>query len=358
VSRQLLSALGVLFVTLMALEVSLQGLYFATAGAPLFARVGAIPIHTPHRSSGFFNKPNLVFEHKTNEFQTLVVTNSAGLRVPARGVEYADEKPAGVTRVLLLGPSFAFGWGVDYAQTLAARLEEMLGVQVINAGVPALGALPQLKWYEDVGRRYEVDVVIQIIYGTMGVSRSFDDYTVDSRGYLRANHPTSLERAIAIGKRSGLLFYSWVLISKFSPSSAGIVGAGRQIPATHRFEEHDEDVQEGLSYYAEFRDAVRRSGATPLVLYTPLSYIVHTEDVPRLRHLGVREIPLQMEFDRAFCDLVTARALPCVNLTPTFIEAAASNPERLYYWLDIHWTPRGNEVAARATAAALERLGF
>lgn len=357
-TRRLLTSLGALFVTLAALEISLQGLYYANAGAPLFARQ-RIAIHTAHPSSGFFNKPNLSFDHNTNEFRIRVDTNSAGLRVAQPGIEYGQATPAGVKRALLLGPSFAFGWGVNYGESFAARLEDLLGAQVINAGVPALGPFAQFRWYEDVGRRYEVDVVIQIVYGSMDVRRSLDDYTVDDRGYLLANNQTMRERAAALGKQSGLLFYSWVLSTKLLPSlPAEIYGVGRRIRAPRPFSEHDDAVQEGLAYYAAFRDTVRHADATPLVVFAPPVYVVHETDAPRWRHLGVTDVPAHVAFDRAFCALVDARGLRCVNLTPTLLEAAASDKGRLYNWLDIHWTPRGNDVAARTTVTALKEIEF
>ena len=37
------------------------------------------------------------------------------------------------------------------------------------------------------------------------------------------------------------------------------------------------------------------------------------------------------------------------------IEAARTGGERLYYWLDIHWTPAGNRVAAAAAAMRCEK---
>jgi hypothetical protein len=35
------------------------------------------------------------------------------------------------------------------------------------------------------------------------------------------------------------------------------------------------------------------------------------------------------------------------------VKAAIDSPGRLYYWLDIHWTRRGNLVAARSVAQHL-----
>ena len=48
--------------------------------------------------------------------------------------------------------------------------------------------------------------------------------------------------------------------------------------------------------------------------------------------------------------------LPCVDLTPVFVEASRSSAEPLYKQRDAHWTIRGNRVAADAEAGFLADL--
>ncbi len=60
-----------------------------------------------------------------------VSTNSQGFRGP----EVGDKQGF---RVVCLGDSVTFGWGVPYAQSYPARLAEALDVEVINTGVPAM----------------------------------------------------------------------------------------------------------------------------------------------------------------------------------------------------------------------------
>lgn len=49
-------------------------------------------------------------------------------------------------------------------------------------------------------------------------------------------------------------------------------------------------------------------------------------------------------------------ALPCVDLTPVFVEASRTSAEALYKQRDTHWTIRGNRVAADAEAEFLAGL--
>jgi len=73
---------------------------------------------------GFGNRPGLFFDHRTNEFRARYITNQARFRVPRPDLEYPLAKPSDTYRIMLLGPSYAFGWGVDYELSFAATWRE------------------------------------------------------------------------------------------------------------------------------------------------------------------------------------------------------------------------------------------
>jgi hypothetical protein len=88
-------------------------------------------------------------------------------------------KSANIYRIMILGPSFAFGWGVDYELSFAGVLQQLLQqrvfadekkIEIINAGIPAMPVAPQLAWFEQVGQRHEPDLVIQLVYGSMALN--------------------------------------------------------------------------------------------------------------------------------------------------------------------------------------------
>jgi hypothetical protein len=79
--------------------------------------------------------------HQEADFQVTVHTNALGLR----GEPASREKAADAYRILVIGDSFAFGFGVEDDQALPARLAAELsltrrGVESINAGVPGWSA--------------------------------------------------------------------------------------------------------------------------------------------------------------------------------------------------------------------------
>src|SRR4051812_39981637 len=101
-------SLGYALYLLAIAELALQAFYWINAGQPLWRRT-AYPIFAADATTGFWNKRNLDFWQRSNEYQSHIITNADGLRVAAPGIEYRPGRAASRYRVLLLGPSFAFG---------------------------------------------------------------------------------------------------------------------------------------------------------------------------------------------------------------------------------------------------------
>lgn len=347
----------------LLLEGALQLHYRVSVGAWLFQRT-SLPLWAPDDVAGFRLKPALRLPHRTSEFRTEIITNRDGFRVSPAGEEFARPKPDGVRRILLLGPSFAFGWGVDHADTFLERLREGIpagdGVlELINAGVPALGPVQQLRWFRREGRTWEPDLVIQIVYGSPEVSADYSEaLTVTSGGYLVPREANAGRRLRAAAKRFGVVFYGWVALTrvKGAETKSAVEGAGRNLNVGDRLDPESPEVAESRSFYADFVATVRDAGAEPLVVFLPLAYRVHPEDLPRWRHLGVSDADAGVRRDRALLALLREDGIPIVDVTED-LRTAAAHGRRLYYRVDIHWTPEGHEVAAAAVARHLRTTG-
>ncbi|MDP6946525.1 MAG: hypothetical protein QF464_20415, partial [Myxococcota bacterium] len=91
---------------------------------------------------------------------TTVRTNALGFR----GDDWvlAEEARPVAGRVLLLGDSQVFGYGVDETDGMASRLQGLLGseAEVLNAGAPTWGPHEQVLALEEFGPRYRPEVVI------------------------------------------------------------------------------------------------------------------------------------------------------------------------------------------------------
>ncbi|MCP4204988.1 MAG: hypothetical protein GY769_24025 [bacterium] len=102
-----------------------------------------------------------------------VTTNSRGVRGSS---EPASPKPEGTFRMLALGDSHAFGWGIPEADTVAVQLQKALAaaatvaVEVVNAGIPGYSAYQEAAWLETFGADLEPDcVVVLFVANDMGL---------------------------------------------------------------------------------------------------------------------------------------------------------------------------------------------
>lgn len=329
----------------------------------MFRRVGA-PIYAREAYAGYGNRPGLVFHHRTNEFDAHYYVNQAGFRVPRPDVEYTKAKPSDTYRIMLLGPSFAYGWGVDYELSFANVLQLLLQergfagdrkIELINAGVPAMPVSQQLPWFEYVGKRYSPDLVIQFVYGSMAIPDISQPLAaVDDQGYLASMDRSASFRWRECLKKSATVFYGWSLWAMFDrlrspPRSHPVLGAGREMVMPALFSPTSQEVRGSMQVYTKLVDLVHTAGARLLVVFFPLSYAIHKEDESRWRHLGVVDITQEADFDAAFVRYLNEYQIASIDITQQLRNSAESG-KRIYFWLDIHWTPTGNAVAARAVA--------
>jgi lysophospholipase L1-like esterase len=84
----------------------------------------------------------------------------------------ATPKPANTFRVLVVGDSVPFGWGVGEADPFPVRLEALLrgqpradgrSYEVINAGSPGWGVYEEFTWLRDHGMAFDPDLVVHCI---------------------------------------------------------------------------------------------------------------------------------------------------------------------------------------------------
>jgi lysophospholipase L1-like esterase len=117
--------------------------------------------------------PQLSFAHAPNRSAFLmgvpVSINSEGLR----DREFSRDKPPDVYRIMMLGDSTTFGWGVKQEDTAAKFLERKLNadlptrynrVEVINTGVGNYDTVQEATYYETIGWEYHPDLVVLVFF--------------------------------------------------------------------------------------------------------------------------------------------------------------------------------------------------
>lgn len=130
------------------------------ASRPLYVGDPALHHRMSANWSGTFPEESMAAIGKA---QVSIRTNSLGLRAP----DVARPKPAGVFRILVLGDSVTFGWGLREQDTYTAQLAGLLAAlrpgqrfEVINAGVSGYGTWQEAVWLEQLAAEAEPDLVV------------------------------------------------------------------------------------------------------------------------------------------------------------------------------------------------------
>ena len=117
--------------------------------------------------------PQLSFAHAPNRSTFLmgvpVSINSEGLR----DHEFSLDKPPDIYRIMMLGDSTTFGWGVKQEDTAAKLLERKLNadlpagynrVEVMNTGVGNYDTVQEVTYYETIGWKFHPDLVVLVFF--------------------------------------------------------------------------------------------------------------------------------------------------------------------------------------------------
>ena len=282
----------------------------------------------PSREAGIVYelKPNI----ETCFYHSLVHTNSQGLRAPS---DFARPKPKDVFRILLLGDSQTFGWGVDHEQTYGAVLERTLNarpkkkrrVEVVNTGVPGYNAAQEAEVLRLRGLSFEPDCVFVLFigndFGVPFLMLAPPDPLDPRRSYLLATVRAALRPARY--ERSRWIFADEELADRLTDASL------ERVPPEYRHMVGVDGYERALASMAE---TGRRAGV-PIVDFADYKGIVPPATEARLgrahERLGI--------------------------LRPTF-----RYPPRPWLWLsqhDHHLTAQGHRSLARRMLAGLHEIG-
>jgi len=148
-------------------NLALSGFVFALCCVMLevalrLAGYGNLEIYAPDEKLFWRLKPNQQCYTKVDRKPVRV--NSHG----TRGPEFTAAKPPGTIRILSLGDSRTFGWGLSEEETYSVRLQALLQaavgavprVEVINAGVNAWSYPQMLVYFRERGLAFAPDIVV------------------------------------------------------------------------------------------------------------------------------------------------------------------------------------------------------
>jgi hypothetical protein len=278
------------------------------------------------------NRPGVSTRHVVpGAYAVAIHTNSAGTRGRR---EYSLERVPGVRRVLVLGDSFAFGYGVEDGEVVSAVLEELLGralgtpAEVLNLAVSGFGQAEELLTWRHLGRRYAPDVVVLLTFendvGNNLVSGLFElgpagELVRTGRSYLPGSRLQ--ERLLAFAPTRWLFEHSQAgnLVRRLLSARVQRVKLDEQGLTSFR-----DTTAEALALtrglLVELVREVRAAGATPVLVI-----------VPDGRTLG-------SNFPLAACELA--------ELGAGLVDGRELLRTEDYYPRDSHWRPSAHRKVA------------
>jgi len=297
-----------------------------------------------HSVLGWYNEKNKTAFLEKDTWRVEINTNSVGFRGTN---EYQESKEDRVTRILTLGDSFVFGWGVEDNQTfsaIAGQKEDHL--EVLNLGVSGYGMDQIYLSYKEIGKSYDADyVVVGILpedfwrstraFSDAGKAKPFFSLSLDG-SLVSHNKPVPREVRFSDNQFPNLESYGVVeeLLMKselYKLSKRMILKIGKIMnlvdPNTSI------EWRLGRVILQNLIEEIHTNGATPIFLIIP----------PDRWILSPRPTSLR----RSIIRFAKQEAIHMIDLTPHFIEAVNQSSITDYYIKDDwHWTANGHRLVS------------
>jgi lysophospholipase L1-like esterase len=340
---------------------------------------------------GWSGVPNADADFDYVDTRHRVRQNALGFRGPAPASARTD-----LRRLLVLGDSFVWGFGVEDAQLFTALLarDATTPVEVVNLGVSGYGTDQELLLWRQLGPQLRPDVVLLVmtpytdVYDVLYAERygyQKPRFTLDAAGALTLDNvpvPPALDRPWAFeptaapqvplaplleaASRSALLAAGLLAVARVPVAREGMERAGWLPPRlpgndweTMLFgRPPDAETRAGFTLVGHLVAAlaadVRASGATLVVTSVPTAVQVYE---PLRGAFTARHPPPAggWDFDapaRMVAEICRVVGVRHVDLLPD-LQAAARRDPYLYYRWNLHWTATGHQVVAATLAREL-----
>ena len=297
---------------------------------------------------GWKNKPGATGRFIKKDFNTFIRINKKGLRDKQRN--YKKQGP----RIIALGDSFIWGYGVEQNERVTDILEDKLdGVEVVNMGCSGYGNDQEMLLLLTQGLKYNPDMIIFNIHFISDIISNADSMAYGYYKPLFIIDEDNLAIKNVILPKNGvgdiLNFWlsdhlaSWNCIKHriynklpvqyyFAKYLNKLTGTGNQ--NTYRSNGDPEKIM--LSIMLKIKDIADKAGAKLLFVLIP--YIKE----------GAIKVSQDSQLD-SFMALIKQYDIKTLELEQAFTEFFKNNPGKtLTFKNDIHWNQSGHRVAAGA----------
>jgi lysophospholipase L1-like esterase len=293
-----------------------------------------------------------------NQFYADLTTNPQGFRGEKA---FAVERTPGIRRLLFLGDSFVFGWGVNDAETFSSVIRRDLNadskegpVETINAGVYGFDIVQYREMFNRV-IQYSPDVLFlgftlendfninplknDAVTESVRVERE-DDLKSKIRKFFNGLHLVTLLR--------DRLYIYFPGIRNFMLSLG--VNNKRDIFLAQYPPALLEGAQKTEGILKQMKLVCDQKKIRFVVLLIPLREQVYCGSaIDRFPGYDI-EKP-----NKVLKEILTRNKIEYVDLLPPLLSESKTAAHRFYFDTDPHWTKYGHELAAQQIAAFLKR---
>jgi lysophospholipase L1-like esterase len=355
--------------------------------------VQPVPARSPEVDSLIFY-PGTASEFDMHDYKTVERINALGIRDEEVGLESKRQ-----FRVVAVGDSFTYGWGVNLEDTWVKHLqknlrERGLDVEVLNLGRPAAGPAEYVTLVQRATERLDPDLIIiglltaddlrqvvptVILRGVIAAQRYLPNF---SRRYLRENPVAKQDMRGMIPIRPAeetREYYARMAVATLEEMSES---------ARARFDNLPEDVRKAfhagrlnpwmighstghpdyfmyvldeteisrrvqdLAYLLDHIKGYAAEADVPLMMIgIPEGFLVNEPAYENVQRIGFEVVPAMKTttlLDEALTRMAQEKELPYYPLTDAFRDHN-EDPE-LYLALDRHMTGQGNKLIADTIA--------
>lgn len=299
--------------------------------------------------------PNCKGVLKTVDFSHDIETNSLGLREK----EIAPKKD-GIYRILIVGDSFAEGWGVSIENRfseIAQKLLEGKNIEIINAGVRSYSPVLELTYLKNEGLKLQPDEVI-MFYDASDLH--------DDTYYGGWELHDKLKRELGFSNNKyaevwpvpykNILNNSKLFFTLNSLIGSRVLDNKRQITSLNL----GTDIslfgygQDWLDYKKAFNLNIANINLTKDYLYSK-NIKFKLAVVPRGIYVGEKEWEkgrslLKLEKSKSYDPIMFDVLNPDIDLLSPLKLAEKSNEGKLFYSTDGHWTSIAHEIVGRVVS--------
>ncbi len=349
---------------LLRLTLLCLGIAIGTGAVELFLRVSGPPKDVREFRGLHVLRPDRPWLYGLRPGSEGTVNGPSGeipYRINADGFRdrlYARPKPPGVYRVVVIGDSIAFGYGVEQEQGFTERLEALLAelapearVEVLNMGIGGYNPYLEAAFLRDVGITYEPDlVIVQFCINDLNdPTLHFDHHTRERLGaFPDAAYPDPSRRRVAFRAPSGMerLCRKSLVCSRFY--EALLARSARKFDlAEERASAVPVEFSIGPewdwleSLYVEMAAVSAQAGSRFAVLAFP--------------HPGATTSPERAPVQERLAEMGREHGWTTLDPLPAFRQKAAVTRLFIDWW---HPTPVAHEIAARSVLEQLACAGL